>query len=451
MNSPVPLINRSLLPDQQPSAQPLARTPGERVDLAQQTQGVLKQIPQAGLDSETVKSLTTLVHSGALSADQLKSLGTLLSQLDPSKRQEVVLPSGMTVSQAREMLKSLTEEALNPCEINQGRHAGCSVMSGLFVLANQDKGRFFTMGVELASKGRATLANGEVIQINKDSFEIPANLTENQGRFKNLSMSERVMMAALMDYGNGAAKYNFQTDRTTGMTVNGQEIAGFSGLYQHQYLKVMSGLFGGGYQVETDQQKAKAFLSQNDGKNAKGTLVDIKWSSTGAHANHMVVFMGFDSDGRVLIHNPWGTDNAGAVEGPKSRKILGSGMESLSAEDFFSRINGIVVKDDTRPALTADRDPSLDPETQIPQFQGVLVPERVNGFDYQKLSEGERKDVQREHPGRSQEPGGERILAPQAGGVEHTPNAAPEEQENSRLAYLQRLSRYRRRDDEPTV
>jgi hypothetical protein len=312
---------------------------------------------------------------GKMSEKELNLVAQMVSRIKHNEQNGTNLASGMSAAQAKEFLRSLITEATKPDEINQGMHTGCTVVTMMSRLARENPAEYLRIGVELASKGTAKLKNGEDLLINRSAFE--ASLTDKTGRYSNLTMSERVMMASLMDFGNGkGATYDFRTDQSSGFRVGGEEIGLHKGLYQHQYLRVASALFGDIHHTESDTAKVRAHL---EGKNAPGTLVDIRWSKTGDHVNHMVEFIGFDKNGDVIIRNPWGTENPPTANGPASRRVrpdLGKGYETISREEFYSRINSIVVVDNSKPPMTAENDPSVrgDLGKDMPYAMGVVDP-----------------------------------------------------------------------------
>ncbi len=312
---------------------------------------------------------------GKMSEKELNLVAQMVSRIKHNEQNGTNLSSTMSVAQAKEFLRSLITEATKPDEINQGMHTGCTVVTMMSRLARENPAEYLRIGVELASKGAVKLKNGEELRINTSAFE--AALTDKTGRYSNLTLSERVMMASLMDFGNGkGATYDFRTDQSTGFRVGGEEIGLHKGLYQHQYLRVASALFGDTHHTESDPAKVRAHL---EGKNASGTLVDIRWSKTGDHVNHMVEFIGYDKNGDVIIRNPWGTENPPTANGPASRRVrpdLGKGYETISREEFYSRINSIVVVDNSKPPMTAENDPSVrgDLGKEMPYAMGVVDP-----------------------------------------------------------------------------
>lgn len=350
-----------------------------------------RRLLQSGvIDQKNVDALSRLVEAGKITQKELNALAQLVGQIESGAN----LKSGMTAAQGKEFLNSLINEVANPAEINQGMHAGCTVISMMFDKARRDPADLLRMGVDLASKGTTTLKNGDTLLINKTAFAEALN--DKNGQYEKLSLSERVLMASLMDYGNGGnSSYNFQTDQSTGFSVGGKTLSDYKGLYPHQYLRVANALEGGVHKVENDKGRAEAFL--RSGK-AEGTLVDMKWNSSGLHVNHMVTFVGFDKNGDVIIRNPWGAENPPSADGPQSRRLrpdLGKGYETISAKDFFERLNGITVKD-TSPgarAMTAAEDRNVQLDISSPQENGV--PRTVGPeVAVRQFTEGKRSSIQ---------------------------------------------------------
>lgn len=351
------------------------------------------------IDANRQQTLLSLVSSGNISEKELTAIVQLVGRIKHAQENGANLASGMTAAQGKEFLNSLINEVANPAEINQGMHAGCTVISMMFDKARRDPADLLRMGVDLASKGTTTLKNGDTLLINKTAFAEALN--DKNGQYEKLSLSERVLMASLMDYGNGgSSSYNFQNDQSTGFSVGGKTLSDYKGLYPHQYLRVANALEGGVHKVETDKALAEEFLRNGNppGSAAVGTLIDMKWNSSGAHVNHMVTFMGFDKNGDVIIRNPWGSERPPSGDGPKSRQVrpdLGKGYETISAKEFFERLNGITVKD-TSPgarAMTAAEDKNVGLDLESPQENGLprtLGPEVA----VRQFTEGKKSSVQ---------------------------------------------------------
>lgn len=334
---------------------------------------LLQTISNSGvIDANRQQTLLGLVSSGKISEKELNAIVQLAGRIKHAQESGANLASGMTAAQGREFLHSLINEVANPAEINQGMHAGCTVISMMFDKARRDPADLLRMGVDLASKGTTTLKNGDTLLINKTAFAEALN--DQNGQYEKLSLSERVLMASLMDYGNGGnSSYNFQTDQSTGFSVGGKTLSDYKGLYPHQIGRVVDALEGGVHKYETDKARVEALL--RSGK-AEGSLIDMQWNSSGPHVNHMVTFAGRDKNGDAIIRNPWGAENPPSAGGPGSRKPrpdLGKGYETISWQEFSERINGVWMKD-TSPgarAMTAAEDQNVQLDLSSPQKNGV--------------------------------------------------------------------------------
>lgn len=350
------------------------------------------------IDANRQQTLLSLVSSRNISEKELTAIVQLVGRIKHAQENGANLASGMTAAQGKEFLNCLINEVANPAEINQGMHAGCTVISMMFDKARRDPAGLLLMGVDLASKGTASLKNGDTLHINETAFAEALN--DKNGQYEKVSLSERVLMASLMDYGNGgSSSYNFQIDQSTGFSVGGKTLSDYKGLYPHQYLRVANALEGGVHKIETDKARAWAHLRSGNppGSAAVGTLIDMRWNSSGAHVNHMVTFMGFDKNGDAIIRNPWGAENPPSADGPKSRRArpdLGKGYETISAKELEERLNGITVKD-TSPgarAMTAAEDKNVRLDLESPQENGLprtLGPEVA----VRQFTEGKKSSV----------------------------------------------------------
>lgn len=312
------------------------------------------------LDPAAKQALHQLISSNKLNPDALKNLSNFSSALSRE-----ALPSGLTAEQGKEFLNAFIKEAANPNELNQGRHAFCAVLSPMWNLARTDTSEFLRIGLGIANEGRVELAGGQVVTMNRTALQESSLVKKDDAKFETLSFSERIVMAALTDFANGGQSYDFTNDKTSQQ---------YSGLYADEYLKLVSQLNGKQFKLESNDAAIQAALTVPGGV---GTMVDLKWNSKGDHVNHMVTFVGFDDKGNVLIRNPWGQQKSDAKDqdGPLSRQLrpdLGKGMETISREEFFRRINGVVV-----PGVMTEPVVRTVPTTEPVQGAPVLVVSQV--------------------------------------------------------------------------
>jgi len=334
----------------------------------------------AHLDPAAKQALQQLLASDKLSPDALKNLSDFSSALGKG-----ALPSGLTAEQGKEFLNAFIKEAANPNELNQGRHAFCAVLSPMWNLARTNTSEFLRIGLGIANEGEVKLAGGQEIEINLSALKESALVKKDDAKFETLSLSERVVMAALTDFANGGQSYDFTKDKTI-QQYSGKTSVEYSGLYADEYLKLVSQLNGKPFKLDSSEAAIRSALTVPGGV---GTMVDLKWNSKGDHVNHMVTFVGFDDQGNVLIRNPWGQQKSDVrdQDGPVTRRLrpeLGKGMESISADEFFgmkdgkfARINGVVIPGVMTEQVIRDV-PTTEPVQGAPLFASTKIESKLD-------------------------------------------------------------------------
>jgi peptidoglycan hydrolase-like protein with peptidoglycan-binding domain len=303
--------------------------------------------------------LTDLVRAGQ--ADALLKLGdTLFSKdaqgtrlIDSAHRLAIGPMKAELEPERAAVLANVLAEVADPSLINQRRRGSCTVTSAELALAKRNPAEVVRLVAGLSSpEGKVAMASGDVLE-RVAGTERP----DDSGR----TPSQRLLQAALMDFGNGLARYDNQRDANTqlGLTtsrgLSGSEIArvvsALSGKPAQSHGREATGLLhklgslGDGLAALSDAATLHKFHFTKSGddlfsglqKAGPGAVAELKWR-TGGHA---VVF-DHVAEGRVYFANPQGNQKAQGqsyTEGTSPlRRAEGKNLQSMSVEDFRARL-----------------------------------------------------------------------------------------------------------------
>lgn len=235
-----------------------------------------------------------------------------------------------------QLLAGALAEVMNPDSMLQRDHNTCSATTAEQLLARSNPAELMRLLAGLASP------TGSVQLANNDTLSRAAGTERNDGSRR--STSQRLLQAAFMEYGNGAATY----DNTRDVSVD-QKAAQHMGLSHDEMAKLMSGVFGRPYEADSVHQKSGLLLNKSGGeifdrlqqqKPLHDTMAVMRWDARGH-----VITVDRIADGRVYFRNPQGNDlpqGATYTDTGPARRSEGGIEQSMTVADFRERLMATV-------------------------------------------------------------------------------------------------------------
>lgn len=229
-----------------------------------------------------------------LRARPLRGAGSLLDQL--SRLVDGPLAAGVVPGM---LLAELVLELDAPCWISQRSKSTCVATVMSILLAIKKPAEYARLVAGLASPaGTVTLCNGDVVRRARDWTD-----PEDGGR----TTSGRLLWPALMEYGNGALRYDNVSDQSGIGSLLGVELARpialYGGLTQAGATAILRALSGRNYRTAVFPFDQGAGLREIAALVGRGELVPaaVNWEGE----KHEVLVTGV-AGGQVTLINPWG-------------------------------------------------------------------------------------------------------------------------------------------------
>ncbi len=272
-----------------------------------------------------------------------QTLLAVLAGLADAKLRE----TSQTGVQGRDVMNDLLEHIADPGTITQGHFGTCSVTSMQYALCKSLPAEFASLVSDLARTGKATLADGTVMDA---GYQGPSDVGCGRSHPGRLFQTAAMGLFAPPGFHYTPAADGFVNMRT-------KEVRASAGARTSRIDDVWSKILGApvpermasqetNKQVRDPEKAAALYQLLTESGNAE-TLLSVTWTTSG----HLLSFEGMDED-RVLMRDPNGHRNPGWLT------QLGFGLE---------------VVDDERGLL------SMSKETFIARLQGVFIPELPAG------------------------------------------------------------------------
>ena len=277
--------------------------------------------------------------------DQSKSLldicspQSALAQLNPNAMQQITdamaeirRSQNLTPVQKEEVVKSLIEDLTKPEKVNQGLMATCVPTTLQHKFAPTDPLQYTLMIRDLVVNGEFTFKDPEGTKIKLNRQALLADVINVPQPFEQRSITERIVQDVLMRYAVGdQIVYDNKTDTSRG-TYQDQQVV-FKGLCKDHIERMISGLTGKQCQRldNTTPSSTSQIIEDIDhhSKTTGGTLVELRWASSGEHQLHMLMVKEIIGD-RVVLFNPHGAVNPPPTPGAIQEMSLNEFSRKLS-------------------------------------------------------------------------------------------------------------------------
>lgn len=277
-------------------AMPTALLVGARAEVARNApvEGVeLRQLsPDAQVTYSRLTELTQASPLGRLALQDLLLKGTFEQCAQPLKA--LVDRKLATGVDRRELASALLRELSTPSCIDQKLRGTCAATSASIALASHDPAEYARLVVDLCSTDSTRLKNGDVI-----SPFIGPRQEYDGGR----SISQRMLIPALMEYANGDEPY--RDEQST------------HGLMRMETERLMGGLFGGDAELITEAtglKQSSARLVREACERREPMLASLPYGGQTSHMVNVSHIIPNERGDYVAYFNPWGREEAMPLE-----------------------------------------------------------------------------------------------------------------------------------------
>ena len=296
-----------------------------------------------------------------------------LSQLYPPQLQQITdamaqirRSETLTNQQKEDIIQSLIVDITKPEKVNQGLMATCVPTTVQHQFAATDPVQYTLMIRDLAVKGSFSFKDPENTSYELNRQTLQEDAVKAPPPFEKRSVTERMVQDILMRYAVGdKIKYDNLTDTSRG-EYQGQQVT-FKGLCKDHIERMVSGLSGKKFaRLDNNNPGSTDDVIKsitNNAKTAGGTLVELRWSSSGDHQLHMLMVKEINGD-HVTLFNPHGAINPPAKPGA---------IQHISLNDFRNKLSCAFLSTEMRNDGLTSRVPDIQRPLAEPQAQHPLA------------------------------------------------------------------------------